>query len=507
MSEEQQLGHARPRRYLDVEDHWARIESLRQLAATDPQAQPLRDPEHSKPAPLESRISKHPRTNPTALIDWFERVVVVNLDRRPDRWQGLLEHLEAIDWPFREPQRFRAVDGRQVKPPRWWKVGGGAWGCLQSHLRIIENAMLDELDSVLILEDDALFVPDLGDRAGRFLAAMPTDWHQIYFGGQHLRQGQRAPLQVNDEVLRPFNVNRTHAFALHKSFFVPVYRWLTDFPEHARHPRHHVDHRLGELHETGRYNIYAPTRWLAGQNESHSNIKGKVMPTRYWNRHRVHDETMPFVAVIGLHRSGSSCIAGVLHKLGVYMGDHLGGYEPSGGYEARGLARLCERAYPFPSTERHVGDEELVAGLRRHVQRVRGAARVRGCAMAGGKYPHLCAMGDVLRMAVGDRLRIVHIDRPLEHSIASLQARSRRSTGWLRIDDEQADVVQRFLWEQKRALLDNAVSLTVDYRNLVENPRREIDRLVDFLGLDPRADDRAHAQAHVEQNTGARSCQ
>ena len=487
----------RPRRVVDVDRRRACIEELRRVG--DP-ARALASPQAASPAsaPVRRTVARSlPRENPKKLIDWFDRVVVVNLDRRPDRWAAFQEHIESIDWPFRKPERFRAVDGRSVKPPGWFKCGGGAWGCLQSHVRILETAMMDGLQSILVLEDDALFVEDLRARAQRFLDAVPTNWHQIYLGGQHLRQGQRPPVLVNEAVLRPYNVNRTHAFAVHKSFFVPMYRWLTNYPEHSRHPRHHVDHRLGELHQTGRFNIYTPSRWLAGQAESHSNIKGQVMPTRYWNRHRVTDDSMPFVAVIGLHRSGSSCMAGVLHKLGVYMGDRLGGYEPSGGFEARGLARLCERAYPFPTTTRSMDDEVLGNAMARHVAGVRASGLNRGCQAVGGKYPHLAAMGDVLTRVVGDSLRVIHIDRPLEESVASLQARSRKASGWLAVSDEQAEAVQRFLWDRKRELLARVEHLTVRYHDLVDDPAREVERIVDFLGIDPDPRARAAAVAHV----------
>ncbi len=78
-----------------------------------------------------------------------------------------------------------------------------------------------------------------------------------------------------------------------------------------------------------------------------------------------HSERLdvPFVAVIGLHRSGSSCLAGVLHNLGVHMGEMLTGYEPTGGFEAAELMRICESAYPFPSTEPALPQTTIVVKL------------------------------------------------------------------------------------------------------------------------------------------------
>ena len=72
--------------------------------------------------------------------------------------------MAAARWPFRQPVRFRAVDGNSVPPPSWWPAGPGAWGCLRSHLRIFEDALMDGVDRLLVLEDDVCFVPDLAAR-------------------------------------------------------------------------------------------------------------------------------------------------------------------------------------------------------------------------------------------------------------------------------------------------------------------------------------------------------
>jgi len=496
-------GPGRQRHYLDLAEAREEVFAWRdERGYPTPPETPAPPSRKTATRDVQRRIGPNDLGPEQELCGVFDRVVVVNLDRRPDRWARFQEHIASLDWPFREPQRFRAVDGRTVKPPAWWRVGGGAWGCLQSHLRIIEQALMDELESILILEDDVFFVPDLRARFTRFHSALPDDWHQIYLGGQHLFQRRQPPQPVNEEVLRPFNVNRTHAYALHRRFLTPVYRYLTDYIDHARHPRHHVDHRLGALHETRRFNIYAPTHWLAGQSESHSNIKGKVMPSRLWNAHRVQAEHPSFVAVVGLHRSGSSCLAGVLHKLGVYMGQRLGGYEASGGYEAQGLAALCERAFPFPGVERRVEERELRDALARHIRHVHARAQQLG-RLAGGKYPHLCAMGAALQAICADQLKVIHIDRPLEVSIESLRRRSRRARGRLQISDEQAEIVQRWLWAHKQRWLPGIPHLRVSYDELCASPAVQVARIIDYLGLSPTSEQRAQAVAHVRRRDSA----
>jgi hypothetical protein len=433
-----------------------------------------------------------------SLRDYFERVVCINLDRRSDRWEQVQRNLSDIEWPFRQCERFGAVDGALGKPPAWWRAGGGAWGCLQSHLRVIERAVMDGVSSILILEDDACFPKDFRERAARYLSEIPNDWQQIYLGGQHLRQNVQAPEFISNNVCRPFNVNRTHAYALRGDFLVTVYRWLSDYVAHAQNPQHHIDHRFGSLHETRRYNVYAPREWIVGQDEGYSDIRNASVPARFWAAASLEDKDLPdLVAVIGLHRSGSSCLAGMLHKLGVHMGDHLTGYEKTGGFEAIGLARLCEAAYPFPSTQLHITEEDLRERLRAHIRHVRISALNRGLPLAGVKYPHLCVMGELLREICGDHLRIIHINRPIEASIRSLQARSQKSSGCLRISNQVAEQVQHWLWDSKQRFLATVNHLTLQYDQLATAPSIEIKRAIQYLQIEPTEMQRKQSVGHM----------
>lgn len=431
------------------------------------------------------------------ILSTFDRVVVINLDRRADRLADF--HQGLTEWPFKKPERFPAVDGSKTGTPAWWTQGGGAWGCFKSHYNAIEQALCDGVESLLLLEDDAVLLPDFKQRVHTFIQALPDDWGGLYLGGQHLEQGANPPTKVNEHVVCCKNVNRTHAWALRGSFMKAVYRHLSQFSEWADKPRSHIDHWLGQLVRKGEHKVYAPAQWLIGQREGKSDVCAKMLPERTWNPHRVHEfaaDNLPFVAVLGLHRSGSSCMAGMLHKLGVSMGHKLGGYEKKGGggFEGVGLARLCEAVYTFPSRERKQTHEQVVKALRGFAKynSTRGFRSATGTRNPiGGKYPHLCAMGPELIEAFGARLRVVHIDRPLADSIASLQARcpNRR--------DEVAEL-QRWLDHKKRAFLEQVTHFPVTYAALLANPEAIVDQLIAFLSLNPTPAQRQAAIEHVK---------
>lgn len=429
----------------------------------------------------------------------FDRVCVISLARRKDRLDAFMSRVPA-DFPFGPIEPVEAIDGKLVKHPAWWRQGGGAWGCYKSHMRIIEDSLQNGPQRVMIFEDDAEFCDGFARKAIEYLDSLPCDWLQAYLGGQHLKR----PIELagSDLVMRAQNINRTHAYAINgRAGLLALYRHLTDTSDWKA--GHHVDHHYGRLHKSSATGFYTPTEWLCGQSAGQSDVSCKSVPERWWTRSRSPEKPAPtsrgqcFVAVVGLHRSGSSAIAMMLHKLGVSMGDKLAGYESvhGGGGEAVGLANVCEWAARFPqpgiSVPRNKLRDRLSAWIRR---------RLRKGGIAGGKYPHLCAMGDELMGICGENLRVIVCDRPLDESIDSLKRRSAKSRGWLAASDDQCESVQRWLWGERERFLAAmpAKSVhTIHYNELIENTEEIVDSAVSFLGIEPTDDQRAAAISHI----------
>lgn len=422
----------------------------------------------------------------------FDRVCVISLERRPERLAAFMDRAKAAGLPF-EVEPFAAVDGKIVQHPAWWRQGRGAWGCYRSHLQIIEEALQRGQEKILIFEDDAVFCEDFVARAERYFASLPAGWIQAYLGGQHLRRP--VPIPGNQAVVSVRNVNRTHAYAISgRDGLLKIYRHLMDTKDWR--DRHHIDHHYGRLHGANSAGFYAPSQWLCGQCDGASDVSCKPVPERWWGGDK-RPNAKTFVAVVGLHRSGSSAIAMILHKLGVNMGDKLVGYEAmhGGGGEAAGLAAICEWAARFPADRITQPRDQLRKKLERWITG-RMASRV----IAGGKYPHLCAMGDELKSICGDTLKVIHCDRPLEASIDSLKRRSRKCSGWLAVSDEDSEAVQRWLWDEKEKFLASMPPekvLNVSHEEVMTNPQRVVDEMIEFLGISPTPDQIQAAVSHI----------
>lgn len=215
----------------------------------------------------------------------FQRVYCINLHRRLDRWRRFQTMCHDMDWPFAQPRRFIAIDSRRCAPPAWWRDGAGAWGCYRSHLNIIEQCLNDRVRRVLILEDDAVLLNAGNQSIERFFDALPIGWRRdsmVYLGGQHRFLETDPPEPINDLVLQPFNVNRTHAYSVCGDMLPRLYQFLCDTNDWDG--PHHIDHRFGELHQLKEFPVYCPTQWYFGQRAGYSDIATQNFDERSWRK-------------------------------------------------------------------------------------------------------------------------------------------------------------------------------------------------------------------------------
>jgi glycosyl transferase family 25 len=109
--------------------------------------------------------------------------VCINLDRRPERWKRMESRFSEFNlWPV---ERFSAVDGAKVQIPVSWPESPGAYGCLQSHLAIVQRARAQRRESVLIIEDDVMFDERFHDRFQELVRNLPENWDMLFFGCLH----------------------------------------------------------------------------------------------------------------------------------------------------------------------------------------------------------------------------------------------------------------------------------------------------------------------------------
>lgn len=164
----------------------------------------------------------------------FDRVLAINLARRPERWASVcrqaekhgvaIERFEAIDgaWPdvaaawqayvsqplASLPEGMRPVrnsyefyvdyDDQRARVAHVEAKHGkraiqtpGAWAYLRSMIAILEDAVTRGLDSLLVLDDDALFHRDAAALFARAWDQLPRDWLILQLGALQYRWDDR----------------------------------------------------------------------------------------------------------------------------------------------------------------------------------------------------------------------------------------------------------------------------------------------------------------------------
>jgi len=256
----------------------------------------------------------------------FDRIAFINLDKRKDRLGAFKAKIASYP-TLQNYTRYRAVHGDTVTVPGFFCSGGGAYGCRQSHLRVLEDAMMDGIQTLLVLEDDVKFVPNFEAKLNAFMRIVPSDWEGLMLGGQDHMPG---PTSTGiDGVLRSINTQRTHAYVVRGlEPMRDLYRlW-------ARCDRH-IDHWFDKWQI--KHAVYQPQPYLCGQDETNSDITGRDNGVRYWNLPTPEAKTHPLY-VMQCDRSTVETLCNFGLHIG-YDRDSITGLD-------RGLAMAAEMGWP-----------------------------------------------------------------------------------------------------------------------------------------------------------------
>jgi hypothetical protein len=198
------------------------------------------------------------------------------------------------------------------------------------------------------------------------------------------------------------------------------------------------------------------------------------------------------ILVLGIHRSGTSCVAGVLHHLGVSMGPQLLG---SSRHNLRGH---FEDAEVLELHRKILGERgprgELIPGAWRH-PRFRGTAcreeyrallEIRSRQPLWGlKDPRLCHLMPLFLAAYPGPLRVICLQRDREAVVASLHARESaaepgftRDMAWWIVNQHRERLTAAVEAAARRGPV-----LLLDYDAIIGNPRGAVGEIANFVGI------------------------
>jgi len=107
-------------------------------------------------------------------IEDIKHAYYINLEHRTDRKEHVEAQLKTLGI---EASRFNAI-----------KMENGAIGCSLSHLKLLEHALENQYDHILIMEDDITFLdPELfKSQLNKFLKTRQNKWDVILFAGNNM---------------------------------------------------------------------------------------------------------------------------------------------------------------------------------------------------------------------------------------------------------------------------------------------------------------------------------
>jgi GR25 family glycosyltransferase involved in LPS biosynthesis len=176
--------------------------------------------------------------------EYFDKVVVINLDRRKDRLEKVNAQLEELGITY---ERFSAIDAKalDIDPIQ---------ACRQSHLQVLEESE----GKTLILEDDAYFMEGFNERFAQFVELLPDNWNIFYLGAVLLNSQN-----CNHMMVRAMDTSSLHAYCVNPKFKDIALAQGREYPEHID-----VAYRL--LHR--QYSSYAAKPPLVKQYPSYSDL-------------------------------------------------------------------------------------------------------------------------------------------------------------------------------------------------------------------------------------------
>jgi GR25 family glycosyltransferase involved in LPS biosynthesis len=148
----------------------------------------------------------------------IDKIYCINLDEREDRWLKMEDQFNKIDYNV---QRVEAEVGTEddFNPNNRTM---GQLGCLKSHLKVIEDAIENDYENILIFEDDVVICDDFNERLIKMMNYVPENWATIYLGGNCYHEHEKhIPYKetVNKYIKRNNQVYGTWAIIINKKIF------------------------------------------------------------------------------------------------------------------------------------------------------------------------------------------------------------------------------------------------------------------------------------------------
>jgi len=202
----------------------------------------------------------------------FDNIYLLNLDRDIDKYNISKKLLSDFNIKF---QRFQAVDGNNLVDLD--NMNKYAYGCLLSHIKIVEDAIQNNYNKILIFEDDIMIHKDFINLFGIIYSKL-LDWDMLYLGCSQ-RPNTWYKVDIQDNYYKSYQCNGTFAYAIDSKIYKNILNYYKTKKSYADTLLHNIQNE---------FNCYTIIPNLVIADVSVSNIRGDRIVDTYsekmgWN--------------------------------------------------------------------------------------------------------------------------------------------------------------------------------------------------------------------------------
>lgn len=164
------------------------------------------------------------------MVDSLDKIFIINLEHRTDRWQSCLRQLQRFN--ITNYERFSAIKPNLSDFSEQWYVKNvnarkddnyliGSLGCKLSHLAILLKAQRLGYRSILILEDDFVLSDAFNSVYTRTMESIHTKqlpWQMLYLGFSAFQKDAFIDTVIPNVTLVK-NVKTTHAYIVKQELY------------------------------------------------------------------------------------------------------------------------------------------------------------------------------------------------------------------------------------------------------------------------------------------------
>jgi hypothetical protein len=146
--------------------------------------------------------------NIMTLNEYFDKIYCINLDEATERWDMCVEQFNKYNINVERFPGIKIDSGLNG-------LLKGEIGILRTNYEIIKKAKELNLNNVLILEDDFLFIENFNEIFNFMVKQVPDNWDFLYFGANHVN----GINYISPNVAKMNRSYALHTFAVKNTMF------------------------------------------------------------------------------------------------------------------------------------------------------------------------------------------------------------------------------------------------------------------------------------------------